>query len=96
MQASAPVPDTTAKVTEAVAELESGQDRSTIIVIVTPKKVFYISRNARSRARNRARNHVEQLRRLQWSVEETCKFASAEIVLSKWLEIASYCFERAP
>ena len=85
MQASAPV-DTTAMnqlMSEAVAELESGQDRSTIIVIVTPRKVFYIPRNARLRARDRARNHAEHLRRLQWAVEETCKFASAEVVLSK-------------
>jgi hypothetical protein len=68
------------------AMMESDQDKATIIVVVTPKKEFYISRNAaerRSRAQDRARNHAAQLRRLQWSVEETCKFASAEVVLSK-------------
>ena len=68
------------------AVMESDQDKTTIIVVVTPKKEYYIPRNAaehRSRARDGARNHVEQLRRLQWSVEETYKFASAEFVLSK-------------
>ena len=64
-----------AMISEAVAE--SGQDKSSIIVVVTPMKEFYIPRH-----RLRARNHAEQLRRLQWSVEETCKFASAEVVLS--------------
>jgi hypothetical protein len=66
--------------------MESDQDKTTIIVVVAPKRDFYIPRNAaehRSRARDRARNRAAQLRRLQWSVEETCKFASAEVVLSK-------------
>jgi hypothetical protein len=83
MQASAPV-DTRNVISEAVAEPESGQGRSSIIVIVTPKKEFRISRNAAERrSRARPRNHAAQLRRLQWSVEETYKFASAEVVLSK-------------
>ena len=80
MQSSAPI-DThkvPAMISEAVAE--SGQDKSYIIVVVTPMKEFYIPRH-----RLRARNHAEQLRRLQWSVEETCKFASAEVVLSKFM-----------
>ena len=83
MQASAPI-DThkvPAMISEAVAE--SGQDKSSIIVVVTPMKEFYIPRNG-AEHRLRARNHAEQLLRLQWSVEETCKFASAEVVLSKW------------
>ena len=67
------------------AVVESDQDN--IIVIVTQKKTFYVPRNVaaadyRLRARGRPPNHAEQ-HRLQWSVEETCKFASAEIVLSK-------------
>ena len=65
-----------AMISEAVAE--SDQDKSSIIVVVTPMKEFYVPRH-----RLRARSHAEQLRRLQWSVEETCKFASAEVVLSK-------------
>ena len=65
-----------AMISEAVAE-SGRQDKSSIIVVVTPMKEFYIPRH-----RLRARNHAEQLRRLQWSVEETCKFASAEVVLS--------------
>ena len=68
------------------AVMESDQDRSSIIIVVTPKKEFYIPRNAaerRSKARGRPWNHEEQLRRPQWSVEETCKFASAEVVISK-------------
>ena len=88
MQTSAPVnvPNVPAMISEAVAE--SGQDGSSIVIVVTPKKDFYIPRNAaehRWRARGRPRNHdaEQQLRQLQWSVEETCKFASAEVVLSK-------------
>ena len=73
------------------AGVESDQDKNSnnniIIVIVTQKKTFYVLRNVaavdyRLRARGRPPNHVEQ-HRLQWSVEETCKFASAEVVLSK-------------
>ena len=86
MQASAPVdmPDVPVMISEAVAESASGQDRSSIIVVVTSKKDFYIPRNA-AEHRLRARNHdaEQQLHQLQWSVEETCKFASAEVVLSK-------------
>ena len=67
--------------------METFQDRSSIIVVVTPRKDFYIPRNAaehRSRVRGRARDHAQQQQhRLQWSVEETCKFASAKVVLSK-------------
>ena len=69
----------------AGAVMESGQDRSSIIAMVTPKKDFYIPRNDTERCGRdggRARNHAEQ-QRLPWSVEETCKFASAEVVLSK-------------
>ena len=68
--------------------MESDQDKNNnIIVIVTQKETFYVPRNVaaadyRSRARGRPPNHAEQ-HRLQWSVEETCKFASAEVVLSK-------------
>ena len=67
------------------AVVESDQDN--IIVIVTQKKTFYVPRNVaaadyRLRARGRPPNHAEQ-HRLQWSVEETCKFASAEVVPSK-------------
>ena len=67
------------------AVVESDQDN--IIVIVTQKKTFYVPRNVaaadyRLRARGRPPNHAEQ-HCLQWSVEETCKFASAEVVLSK-------------
>ena len=84
MQAGAPVDirnvPVPATISEAVAE--SDQDKSSIIIVVTPKKDFYIPRNA-AEHRSRARNHTEQLLRLQWSVEETCKFASAEVVLSK-------------
>ena len=72
-----------------VVESESDQDldKNNIIVIVTQKKTFYVPRNVaaadyRSRARGRPPNHAEQ-HRLQWSVEETCKFASAEVVPSK-------------
>ena len=69
------------------AVMESDQDRISTItfVVVTPNRDFYIPRNAaehRPRARNQARLD-EQLRQIQWSVEETCKFASAEVVLSK-------------
>ena len=83
MQASAPIEThkVPAMISEAVAE--SGQDKSNIIVVVMPMKEFYTPRNA-AEHRLRARNHAEQLLRLQWSVEETCKFASAEVVLSKW------------
>jgi hypothetical protein len=66
--------------------MESEQDRSDIIVLVTQKEDFYVPRNAaeyRLRARGRPPNHAEHPHRLQWSVEETCKFASAEVVLSK-------------
>ena len=71
----------------AGAVMESGQDRSSIIAVVTPKKDFYIPRNATAaercgRDRGRAQNYAEQ-QRLPWSMEETCKFASAEVVLSK-------------
>ena len=70
-----------------VVEPESDQDNNNIIVIVTQKKTFYVPRNVaaadyRLRARGRPPNHAEQ-HRLQWSVEETCKFASAEVVPSK-------------
>jgi hypothetical protein len=83
MQASAPV-DTHNVISKARAQPESGQDRSSTILIVTPKKEFRIPRNAAERrSRDRARNHAAHLRRLQWSVEETYKFASAEVVLSK-------------
>ena len=80
MQASAQID--THKVPTLISEavVESGQDKSSIIVVVMPTKEFYISRNA-AEHRSRARNHAEQLRRLQWSVEETCKFASAEVVV---------------
>ena len=64
------------------AVMESDQDKTAVIVVATPKKEFYIPRNA-VELRSRARNHAVQLSRLQWSVEETCKFASAEFVLSK-------------
>ena len=74
-----------ASTSEAV--LESDQDRiSTItIVVVTPNRDFYIPRNAvehRPRARNQARLE-EQLHQMQWPMEETCKFASAQVVISK-------------
>ena len=69
-------------VTEAVAE--SDQDRSRIIVVVTPKKDFHVPRNAAEhRLRARGGTPNQQFRRLQWSVEEVCKFASAEVVVSK-------------
>ena len=68
-------------VTEAVAE--SDQDRSRIIVVVTPKKDFHVPRNAAEHVRARGGTPNQQLRRLQWSVEEVCKFASAEVVVSK-------------
>ena len=76
---SVPRPASTSEVV-----MESGQDISSIIVVVTPKKDFYIPRNA-AEHRSRARNHAEQQPQslLPWSVEETCKFASAEVVLSK-------------
>ena len=70
------------------AVVESEQDKNNnIIIIVTQKETFYVPRNVaaadyRLRARGRPPNHAEQ-HRLQWSVEETCKFASAEVMLSK-------------
>ncbi|MCG8620545.1 MAG: hypothetical protein MJE68_00920 [Proteobacteria bacterium] len=69
-------------------EIESDQDKNNdIIVIVTKQKTFYVPRNVAAadyhlRVRGRPPNHAEQ-HRLQWSVEETCKFASAEVVPSK-------------
>ena len=74
--------------TAGAAVVESDQDKnSNIIVIVTQKETFYVPRNVaaadyRLRARERPPNHAEQ-HRLQWSVEETYKFASAEVVFSK-------------
>ena len=76
-------------ISEAVTE--SAQDWGSImIVVVGPNKDFYIPRDAakhRSGAWGGPRNHATEglcvLRRLQWSVEETCKFASAEVVFSK-------------
>ena len=65
-----------------VVEIESDQDKNNdIIVIVTKQKTFYVPRNVAA-ADCRLRAHAEQ-HRLQWSVDETCKFASAEVVPSK-------------
>ena len=57
----------------AVHAAENSQDSSNIIVVVTPRKDYYITRNCIE--------NVEQ--HLPWSVEETWKFASAELVAPK-------------
>ena len=56
-----------------IAAAESGQDSSNVIIIVTPKKDYRIARNCSE--------DVEQ--HLPLSVEETSKFASAELVAPK-------------
>ena len=72
------------------AVMESDQDNSNVVIVVVGlKRNFYIPRRARDQLLDRGDllddydgggNVAEQL---PWSVEETCKFASGVVVLSK-------------
>ena len=53
--------------------VHAAENSSNVIIVVTPRKDYYIARNCIE--------NVEQ--HLPWSVEETWKFASAEFVAPK-------------